>query len=110
LRLVGWVIGAGEVWLVMLSLGHPIGVVDAFVLESLTSGVRAAAFMVPGALGALEGSFVLFGAVFGLPADMALAISLSKRVRELALGVPGLFVWHWIESRYLLRRGGSVAT
>jgi putative membrane protein len=110
LRLVGWVIGAGEVWLVMLSLGHPIGIVEAFILESLTSGVRAAAFMVPGALGALEGSFVLFGAVFGLPADMALAISLSKRVRELALGVPGLLVWHWIESRYLLRRGGSVAT
>ena len=50
------------------------------------------------------------GAVFGLPAEMALAISLSKRVRELALGVPGLLVWHWIESRYLLRRAGSVAT
>ncbi len=34
--------------------------------------------MVPGALGALEGGFVLFGALFGLPADMALAISLSN--------------------------------
>jgi len=53
LRLVGWAIGAGEVWLVMLSLGHPISLVDAFILESLTSGVRAAAFMVPGGLGAL---------------------------------------------------------
>ena len=104
LRLVGWAAGAGEVWLVMQSLGHPIGTVDAFILESLSSGVRAAAFMVPGALGALEGSFVLFGALFGLPADTALAISLSKRVRELALGVPALFVWHWIERRYVLRR------
>src|SRR5262245_27842589 len=47
---------------------------DAYVLESLGSGVRAATFMVPGALGALEGSYVLFGAMFGLPADMALAI------------------------------------
>jgi putative membrane protein len=110
LRLVGWVIGAGEVWLVMLSLGHPISLVDAFILESLTSGVRAAAFMIPGGLGALEGSFVVFGALFGLPADTALAISLSKRVRELALGVPGLFVWHWLESRYLLRRADSIAT
>ena len=63
--------------------------------------------MVPGALGALEGSFVLFGALFGLPADTALAISLSKRVRELALGLPGLFVWHWIEAHYLLRRGDA---
>jgi putative membrane protein len=103
-RLVGWTAGTGEVWLVMQSLGHPIGVIDAFILESLGSGVRAAAFMVPGALGAQEGSFILFGALFGLPADTALAISLSKRVRELALGLPGLLAWHWIEGHYLLRR------
>jgi hypothetical protein len=61
--------------------------------------------MVPGALGALEASYVLFGAMFGLPADTALAISLSKRVRELALGVPGLLLWQCIERRYRLRRG-----
>jgi putative membrane protein len=104
LRLVGWAAGAGEVWLVMYALGHPIGILDAYILESLSSGVRAAAFILPGALGALEGSLVLFGALFGLPAHAALAISLSKRVRELALGVPGLMVWHWIEGHYLLRR------
>jgi putative membrane protein len=104
-RLIGWAAGAGEVWLVMHSLGHPIGMVESFILESLSSGVRAAAFMVPGALGLLEGSFILFGALFGLPANTALAISLSKRVRELALGLPGLFVWHWIEGHTLLRRG-----
>jgi len=105
LRLIGWAAGAGEVWLVMQSLGQPIGMVDAYILESLGSGVRAAAFMVPGALGALEGSYILFGALFGLPADSALVISLSKRVRELALGVPGLVLWHWIEGHDLLRRG-----
>ena len=104
LRLIGWAAGAGEVWLVMQALGHPIGIVEAFVLESLGAGVRAAAFMIPGALGALEASLILFGALFGLPADAALAISLSKRVRELAWGVPGLLVWHWIEGHYFLRR------
>jgi hypothetical protein len=40
-----------------------------------------------------------------LPADTALAISLSKRVRELALGVPGLLLWQYVEGRYHLRRG-----
>jgi putative membrane protein len=103
LRFVGWAAGAGEIWLVMQSLGQPIGMMDAFVLESLGAGVRAAAFMVPGALGALEGSFILFGALFGMTAETALAVSLSKRVRELALGLPGLFVWHWTEAHYLLR-------
>jgi putative membrane protein len=105
LRLIGWAAGAGEVWLAMQGLGHPIGIGDAIILESLSSGVRAAAFMVPGALGALEGGLVLFGELLGLSADTALAISLAKRVRELALGVPGLLFWHWVEIRYLLRRG-----
>jgi putative membrane protein len=103
LRLVGWSAGAGEIWLVTQCLGQPLAVVDAFILESLCSGVRAVAFMVPGALGVQEGGLVLFGALFGLPAEIGLAISLSKRVRELTLGLPGLLVWYWVEGHYLLR-------
>ena len=107
LRLMGWVAGAGEVWLVTWCLGQPLGAADSFILESLSSGVRAAAFMVPAALGVQEGGLVLFGALFGLPAEIGLAISLSKRVRELLLGLPGLFFWYWIEGHYLLRRNGK---
>jgi len=110
LRLAGWAAGAGEIWLVMHFLMRPFSVTDAFVLESLGSGVEMAAFMAPGALGAREGGFVLFGALFGLPADIALAISLTKRVRELALGLPGLMVWQWVEGHYLLRRGEDKAS
>ena len=99
LRLVGWTTGAGEVWLTMRVLGKPLSVVDSFILESLSAGVRGAAFMVPGALGAQEGGMVLFGALLGLPADLALAVSLTKRVRELAFGLPGLAAWQWVEGR-----------
>jgi hypothetical protein len=91
LRLIGWAADAGEVWLVMQALGKPLGMIDAFILESLGSGVRAAAFMLPGALGALEGSFVLFGALFGLPADTALAISCLVETRaRVGLGSAGV--------------------
>ena len=107
LRLAGCAAGAGEIWLVMYFLSRPLSVIDALILESLNSGVRAAAFMVPGALGAQEGGIVVFGALFGLPADVALAISLSKRVRELALGLPGLIAWQWAEGHHLLHRGGN---
>lgn len=105
LRLVGWAAGTGEIWLAMHFMGEPIRGIDAFILESLNAGVRAVAFMVPGQLGVLEGSFVVFGALFGLPADTALAISFSRRVRELALGLLGLLAWQWFEGRHLLRRG-----
>ncbi len=109
-RLFGWAIGTGEVWMATRVLGHPLSVIDSFILESLSSGVRGAAFMVPGALGAQEGGMVLFGALLGLPADLALAVSLTKRVRELALGLPGLAAWQWVEGRRLLARRESEAS
>jgi hypothetical protein len=49
----------------------------------------------------------MFGALFGLPADISLAIALSKRVRELLLGLPGLLVWQWTETRGFLHRKGA---
>ncbi len=106
LRLVGWAAGTGEIWLVARFLGRPIDGIDAFILESLGAGVRGAAFMVPGALGVLEGSYIAFCALFGLSADMALTISLSKRVREIALGVPGLLIWQWVEGFHFFRHSG----
>ncbi len=110
IRLFSWAIGAGEVWLATRVLGKPLSVIDSFILESLSAGIRGAAFMVPGALGAQEGGMILFGALLGLPADLALAVSLTKRVRELALGLPGLAAWQWVEGRRLLSRGEGKAS
>jgi putative membrane protein len=92
-HLLGWVFGAGEVWLALAFLGHPIDLTGAFVLESLGAAVKAAAFAVPGALGVQEGGFVFLGGVLGLPPEACLALSLTKRAREILLGVPGLVAW-----------------
>ncbi len=110
LRLVGWVSGVGEVWLTMWAFGKPLTLIDSFILESLSAGVRGAAFMVPGAFGAQEGGLVLFGALLGVPPDLALAVSLTKRVRELALGLPGLAAWQWIEGRRWIARRADKAS
>lgn len=103
-RLAAWLVGAGEVWLAMHFVGHPVGWVDALVLESLGQAVRAAAFAVPGALGVQEGGYLVLGALLGLPPPMALALSLAKRVRELLLGLPGLLFWQWCEGSGWYRR------
>jgi putative membrane protein len=92
-HLAAWVAGAGEVWLALYFLGHPVDLWAALLLESLGQAVRAAAFAVPGALGVQEGGFVVLGAVLGIDADTCLALSLAKRARELILGVPGLVSW-----------------
>lgn len=100
---VSWSVGAGEMWLGLYFLGHPISVLEAVMLESLTQAVRSAAFIVPGGLGVQEGSYVLLGGAIGIGAETALALSLIKRVRELAIGIPALIVWKLVEGQRLLR-------
>ena len=104
-RMFAWFAGAGEVWLGLYFLGHPITLWEAVMLESLTPMIRSAAFFVPGALGVQEGGIMVLGALIGLGPDTALALSLIKRVRELTLGLPGLVAWQVSEGVWRTRQG-----
>ncbi|KVE37297.1 lysylphosphatidylglycerol synthase domain-containing protein [Burkholderia sp. TSV86] len=99
LSLVGWIVGTAEVWLALHFLGHPVSWPDALLLESVGQAIRGAAFAIPGSLGAQEGGYLLLAPLVGLPPDAALALSLSKRARELALGLPGILYLHFSERR-----------
>lgn len=90
---------AGEVYLALQFLGEPVSLADAIILESLGQAVRSAAFAIPGGLGAQEAGFALLGLALGIGPDTGLALSLAKRVRELALGLPGLAAWQLAEAR-----------
>ena len=96
-RLLGWLWGSAEVWLAFWLLGHPIGVAEAVILESLGQIMRSVGFMLPGGLGAQEGGIMAGGLILGIGPDLALAVALIKRARELAYGVPGLVAWPLVE-------------
>ncbi|MGE0387453.1 MAG: lysylphosphatidylglycerol synthase domain-containing protein [Gammaproteobacteria bacterium] len=102
LHLLSWLVGGIEVWLSLKFIGAPIGLAEALIIESLIQAVRSAAFFVPGALGVQEGGLAVFVTLFGLPPDIGLALSLVKRMRELALGLPGLLAWQAAEGGRLL--------
>jgi len=93
-HLTAWITSAGEAGLALWLLGHPLPLTDVLALESVIFALRSAAFFVPAAIGIQEGGYVLVGAALGLPPDVALAVSLLKRGRELILGLPALLVWH----------------
>jgi putative membrane protein len=99
-----WFVGALEVSVALYLMGYPVSFADAIVIESLGQAVRAAAFLVPGALGVQEAGFVAICSAFGIPAPAAVALSLVKRVPELVVGPPFLFVWHAHEAKALKQR------
>jgi putative membrane protein len=107
LHFATWFFGAIEVQIALGFMGHPIAYADALVIEALGQAVRGAAFLVPGAIGIQEGGFVALCALYGVPADSAIALSLVKRVPDLLLGLPGIMLWQAWEGRRW--RGGSAA-
>ena len=94
-----WIGVATEVWLVLRLMGTPLGFGSILVIESLLYAIRSVAFVVPNAIGIQEGAYIVLGAGFGLTPDVALALSLLKRGRDLLIGIPALLVWQFVEGR-----------
>ncbi len=98
-QLTGFVAGAAETWVAFQLIRQPVSVPAAVVMESLTVALQSATFFVPAGLGTQEAGFVLLGAAVGVSTPAALAGALARRGRQLALGVPALLAWFWLERR-----------
>lgn len=101
LQLIAFITSSFEVWFALRLFGHPVSVEAAVVLESLTQAVRYLAFIVPAGIGVQEFGFVIFGHMLGVGPDLALGVSMVKRLREVLCGVPSLVSWQWLEGRRL---------
>ncbi len=99
-----WMLGGVELWLMLHLMGSNLGLAPAIVIDSLLNGLRSFAFAIPGALGVQEAGYVALGTLFDLPPEVAVAMSLLRRGRDLAYGVPGVVIWQYVEGRRLRQR------
>jgi len=110
LHLAAWIASSVQAWIALRFMGIDLGLASVLAIESLLYAIRSVAFAVPNALGIQEGAYVMLGAAFGLTPETALALSLLKRARDLAIGVPALLAWQMLESGRLLGRRISVTS
>jgi putative membrane protein len=87
-----------ETWITLRILGVSVGFSKALILESLTQAARQFLFIVPAGLGVQELGLVALGHVLGIGSDVALALSLAKRMTRIVFGVPALLAWQWTEN------------
>jgi putative membrane protein len=99
---LAWLILALETWIALRLMGMHVSASTALILESLSQALRSAAFPVPSGLGVQEGGYIAVGSVLGIPPETALALSLVKRVPDLAIGLPALLAWCLLQVRQLL--------
>jgi len=97
------VLGSGEIWIAMHALNLHATLANALILQSMVLTIRSAAFAVPSGLGVQETGYYFVGQLLGIPDYLAVTLALIARVRELALGIPGVICWQVIEARRLWR-------
>ncbi len=103
-RTLGLILQTSEVWLACYLLGHPISLIEALMLKSLTSIITDLAFIIPNGYGVQEGGYLMLGILVGLTPEFSLALSLATRVRELVIDIPGLLYWQHVEVNYLRKK------
>jgi putative membrane protein len=103
LHLLAWIGAGGGTFIAFRLVGADISLADALALEALLCTLRSIAAFVPAALGVQEAGYAMLAPLFGLPAEMGLAVSLLKRAREIVVGIPALLYWQSVEGRAALR-------
>jgi putative membrane protein len=101
LQLLAFASASFEVWFALRLFGHPVSWHDALILECMTQAMRHLAFFVPAGLGVQEAALIIFGGALGISGEMALAVSMAKRLREILCGLPALLSWQWVEAHRL---------
>jgi putative membrane protein len=109
IHLIGWICTGAAGWIAFHALGVPIDFDDAMAIEALLSAAAAVAFLVPVNAGVQEAGYAGLGAVFGVPPEVSLGVSLVRRGRDIVVGVPILLLWQFIEMRHLRRVAVEVA-
>lgn len=101
---IGWVASAVGVWIAFRLMGARVDLLSVLAIESLVCAIRSVAFLVPNAIGVQEAAYAFLAPLFGVGAEFGLGVSLLKRARDVALGVPILLIWQGVEGQRALAR------
>jgi glycosyltransferase 2 family protein len=102
LHLAGWIASATGVWIAFRLMGAHVDFLSVLAVESFVCAVKSAAILVPGGLGVQEATYAVLAPLLGVGSPLGLAVSLLKRARDIALGVPVLLISQAMEGRRAL--------
>ena len=93
LHLAAWMVGGLQLWGAAWAMGLRLGLGPAVCLEALTYASRGMFFFVPAGVGVQDVAMTALAVAFGLDLQSGVVLALLLRVRDAALGLPGLALW-----------------
>jgi len=99
IHFAGWIASALGAWIAFRLIGAHADLASVVAIEALVCAARSAGSLIPNALGVQEAAYAVLAPLFGIGAEFGLAVSLLRRARDIAIGVPILLVWQAAEGR-----------
>lgn len=90
IHLLGWLLGAGEVWMIMHFLGYGTTPAQAWFISSLGQLGSFVGLIIPAGLGAYEGGHYVATHLLGMDPAVGVTLALIRRVREIFWDAVGL--------------------
>jgi hypothetical protein len=102
-HLAGWIGNVVEVAVLFALLGHPVSIVEAFLIETAAQPLRATGVLFPGALGTQEVGGTVVCHWLGIAEGPAVAFWLLRRARETIFDAVGLaYLMRWTRRSWML--------
>ena len=98
LHLLSWIASGAGTWIAFRLMGAHLSLTSVIAVDSLVYAIRSIGFAVPNSLGVQEAAYAVFAPLLGVGPEIGLAISLIKRGRDIAIGIPVLLSWQAFES------------
>lgn len=89
---VGWVVGILELYVILYCMGYTMSFTELWIIEALLQLIRAGSFFIPLSIGAQESGLVVIFVAMGLTANLGLAVSLVRRIKDLTWVGGGLML------------------
>ncbi len=90
LHLLSRIMGACEVWLILMVLDIPLGIVDAIFISAMVTVANTIFFLLPGQWGVSEGAHAVLLQSLGFHPGLGLSIGIIRRLRRLVFVIIGL--------------------
>jgi len=90
ISVLGWSIGALEIYFFLKCLGTPVTLMAALTIEAFSLALNACFFFMPGGIGTQEAGKVFIFKLLGMLVETGLVIGLLRRIRELIWTAMGL--------------------
>lgn len=93
LSVIGWAIGALEIYLFLKFIGMPVSIYIAVSIEALSLVINTCFLFMPAGIGTQEAGKVFIFKVLGMLAQTGLAVGVFRRIREIIWAFLGLGIF-----------------